>query len=367
MNYHIVLHREMDLEAQAKQARLGQSPRHAMGQLAQRLGATVHVPHSQLHIQRQDYFLSKLIGSPENWALARELVCQVGPEDTIFCNSAAAGLPLAGLLKDHPNRPKLAIFAHNLDRPRSRVALRVLRAASRVDWFIACSKYQANFLKQYLKVPDERVTFIWDQTDLTFFSPGPPSPQKQRPIVMSVGLEKRDYRTLAAATADLPIDVKISGFSQDAAKRKKAFPEVLPPNMSHQFYEWPDLLQLYRDADVVVVSTFPNRYAAGVQGMMEAMACGRPTVVTQTEGLGAYLADNEGVVQIRPGDAVAMRQAIVQLLNHPEQANHVGKRAAAIALERHNSDCHVETLAQGLKKLWGALEHQSLSPCTPLS
>ncbi|WP_072016079.1 glycosyltransferase family 4 protein [Leptolyngbya sp. KIOST-1] len=351
MNYHIVLHREMDLAAQAEQARLGLSPRHAMGQLAKRLGATVHAPPEQLPTNRQDYLLSKLIGSPQNWAFARKLVHQFGPEDTVFCNSAAAGLPLAGLLKDRPNRPKLAIFAHNLDRPRSRVALRVLRAASKVDWFAACSQHQAEFLKQFLKLPDERVSFVWDQTDLNFFSPGPPSPRKRRPIIVSAGLEKRDYRTLAAATEDLPVDVKVTGFSQDAVNLKKAFPKVLPANMSRQFYEWPDLLQLYRDADVVVVSTFPNRYAAGVQGMMEAMACARPVVVTQTEGLGVYLADNGGVVQVKPGDAVAMRQAIEQLLDHPEQADRLGKMAAAIAQERHDSDRHIACLAQGLEKL----------------
>lgn len=350
-NYHIVLHREIDLSLQNEQAKNGQCPRHVMWQLAQRLGAAVHTPHPRLHIHNRDRWWSKLIGTPENWALAREIVSQTGSQDTIFCNSEASGLPLAALCRAKKDRPRIAMFVHNLDRPRGWAALRVLQAASHIDWFLACSQRQIDFLQQYLNLPVERATFIWDQTDLNFFSPGTPSPQKQRPVIVGVGLEQRDYRTLAIATSDLPVDVRISGFSRDAQTLGRAFPEVMPDNMSRQYYEWTELLQLYRDADVVVVSTFPNRYAAGVQVMMEAMACSRPTVVTCTEGLQAYLAGHDGVVQVPPGDATAMREAIVRLLEHHEEAERRSKQAFSIARERHDSERFVETLAKGLEAI----------------
>jgi glycosyltransferase involved in cell wall biosynthesis len=353
MNYHIVFHREIDFEAQDYQAQMGQCPRFALFQLAQRLGAVVHAPHNHLKISVKDHAFSKILGSPENWALARELVNSTGPEDVIFCNSAIAGLPIAALCRGKKDRPKIAVFVHNLDRPRGRVALRLFQAASHVDWFLACSQPQAKFLIEYMNLPPRKVTFIWDQTDLNFFSPGTVSPQKKRPIVMSVGLEQRDYRTLANATADLPIDVKISGFSRDSRTLSKSFPDVLPDNMSRQFYEWVDLIQLYRDADVVVVSLFPNRYAAGVQVMMEAMACGRPTIVTCTEGLQSYLLDNTGIISIPTGDSVAMRQSIVRLLEDPEESERLSKLASIVAKERHNSDFFIENIRKGLENLKG--------------
>lgn len=131
-----------------------------------------------------------------------------------------------------------------------------------------------------------------------------------------------------------------------------AFPGLLIPNPAcRQFYPWPDLLQLYRDADVVVVPVLPNGYAAGIQGMMEAMACGRPTLVTRTEGLKSYLANNDGVIPTPPGDVAAMRQAIEHLLAHREEAEQLAQRALAIAQERHDSERHVEFLAQGLEAL----------------
>ncbi|MEG3933450.1 MULTISPECIES: hypothetical protein [unclassified Microcoleus] len=43
--------------------------------------------------------------------------------------------------------------------------------------------------------------------------------------------------------------------------------------MSRKFYEWPDLVQLYRDADVIAVCLMDNKYAAGGTALLEAMAC----------------------------------------------------------------------------------------------
>lgn len=355
MNYHIVLHRAIDIDSQEQQARADQSPRHAMKQLAQRLGANIHAPHDKLFISPADRLGSKLVGAPENWALARKLLAEIGPEDVVFCGSETCGLPIAAFSRGRSDRPKIAVFVHNVDRPRGRLALRLIRAAAQVDWFVACSYAQMEFVRRYLNLPKEQASFVWDQTDLQFFRPGPVSPTKRRPLVMSVGLEQRDYRTLAAATADLPVDVKISGLSKDARAIDKAFPVVMPDNMSRQFYEWPDLRQLYWDADVVVVSTFPNRYAAGVQGMVEAMACGRPTVVTSTEGLHTYLAGNDGVVQVSPGDVAAMRQAIVHLLKDDKATAQLAQAARHYVQQRHDSDHYIEILAQGLERLGGGL------------
>ena len=82
---------------------------------------------------------------------------------------------------------------------------------------------------------------LLEQTDTQFFTPRPVSGEKKRQTVVSVGLEKRDYRLLAAATADLNVDVKISGFSKDAKALSQAFPDTMPENMSRKFYSWPDL------------------------------------------------------------------------------------------------------------------------------
>ncbi|MEG4149392.1 glycosyltransferase [Microcoleus sp. Pol12B5] len=86
----------------------------------------------------------------------------------------------------------------------------------------------------------------------------------------------------------------------------------MPENMSRKFYEWPDLVQLYRDADVIAVCLVDNKYAAGVQVLLEAMACKRPVVITRTQGIVDYLAAPHIAKVVDVGEAEGLREAIVR-------------------------------------------------------
>lgn len=347
MNYHLALSRPIDLQGIALDAQAGKCPRHVMWGLSQKLEATVHQPgvHSVLPL---DKMRAKLASRPEHWALARALSSQLKGDDLIFCTGEDVGIPVATLYGAKRDRPRIVVFIHNIDRPRGRVVLKLFPMTKQIDLFIACARPQSNFLRHYLRLPETRICDFPDQTDTTFFRPGPASPDKPRPIIVSVGLEKRDYRTLAAATFDLDVDVKISGFSRDASALAQAFPETMPDNMSRRFYEWPELLQLYRDADVVVVSLVDNKYAAGIQAMLEAMACQRPVVVTRTQGLIDYLAPTGIATVVNPGDPGGLRQAIISLLNNPHEAKAQAQRGHELVLKHHNSELYIENLATKL-------------------
>ena len=121
------------------------------------------------------------------------------------------------------------------------------------------------------------VVNIREQIDDQFFTPGP-AREKTRPLILSVGLEQRDYRTLAAATETMDVDVAISAFSKDTKANQKHIPDPLPENMTMEFYPWTDLAQMYRDADLIVVPVFQNSYAAGITSILEGMAAARPVL-----------------------------------------------------------------------------------------
>jgi len=129
----------------------------------------------------------------------------------------------------------------------------------------------------------------------------------------------------------------------------RTFPESMPANMSRRFYAWPELVQLYRDADVVVVSCHENKYAAGVQSLMEAMACGRPVIATATVGLEAYLGDP--IIAIRPGDAGQMRAAIQASLADRADAAARALRGRALAAERYAMERYVDEIGSALRAL----------------
>ncbi len=227
--------------------------------------------------------------------------------------------------------------------------MKLWNMAPSVDLFLACSTAQVDFLRGFLKIDGTRAKHLFDHTDTKFFTPGPSLRSKTRPLVVSVGLERRDYKTLAAATSEMNVDVNISGFSKDAAAMRETFPKTLPDNMSRKFYEWPDLVQLYRDADAIVVSCFENKYAAGVQSLMEAAACEKPIIATTTQGLSAYI--NNYIYAVRPGDAQEMRSAIEAALYNRAESSSRATGGRRIALKLHDMDNHVEELARSLRSL----------------
>lgn len=341
-----------DLDGMARQAERGLAPRHAMRCLAETLPAAIRMPDpARTPPSPADRLRSLLAGSPAAWALARALAQASRPEDLVYCTDERIGLPVAALCGSHPARPRIVVFLHNLDRPRGRLASRLFGLARRADLFVTCTSSQAEFLKRSLAVSEDRILLLLEHVDCRFFSPGPASPGKTRPLIVGVGLERRDYKTLAAATHDLPADVRISGFSRYARTLARSFPDPLPANMSRRFYEWSELVQLYRDADVVVAPLFPSSYAAGVTTLMEGLACRRPVVVTRTSGLVDYLSPADGLSLAEPFDARGLRRAIVELLEHPADAEDQADRGFELARRRYDLDAYVDRLADRLRAL----------------
>lgn len=69
-----------------------------------------------------------------------------------------------------------------------------------------------------------------------------------------------------------------------------------------------------------------NKYAAGVQGLLEAMACKRSVVITRTQGMADYLATPDIAKVVNVPDAAGLREAIVHLLKNPQQAESLAQR-----------------------------------------
>lgn len=388
---HVVLSRQVDFPQIAADVAADRAPTHVLLELARQTAVTFHTleqPPYQLgfsngrqgsaagaiveqitvgttapSVTHIDTLRSKLISRPPLWALARHAAAFAASDDTLFATGEDVGVPLAvacaGRRKSPP--PRLVVTAHNINRPRARIAFRFFDTLSHVSAWLAPSPVQAAYLRS-LGVPDEMVSVPPEQTDTRFFTPafapqtypsawGAPD-RSRRPLIVSVGLEQRDYRTLAAATADMDVDVKISGFSRDAVALSSALPATLPPNMSRQFYEWPDLRELYRQANLVVVPLFPNRYVAGVNAMLEGLAVEKPVIITRTEGMGAYLeppdAHGEICLPVPPQNPAALRSAIEHLLHTPTTARQLALQGRQWLLAHHTPQDWVRAIMDAL-------------------
>lgn len=345
MEYHLVASRPLDLSRLEEDAAVGAAPRSSMAAIVRDLGARVH-DGAGLRLSLADRVAGRLTGSrPTWWAIARSVRRAVKPGDVIYCTGEDVGMPTAALCAGRGAR--LAVLVHRGDSPKKVLAFRALNLRRKVDLFLAVSQVQVRHLRTNLRLPPEQARFVWDQTDTDYFSPGPRSAEAPPRLIVSVGLEMRDYVTLAEATGGRDVAVRISAFSVDTREARRALPDELPSNMQQRFYPWPEFVQLYRDSAAVVVTLHPNSYAAGVQALMEGLACGRPVVATRTEGLTEYLAEVPAVRVVPSGDAEGLWSAIEESL----ASDSVDEEARAAALRRHRLEDQVATIAGALREL----------------
>ncbi|MBV6623900.1 MAG: glycosyltransferase family 4 protein [Rivularia sp. (in: Bacteria)] len=363
MKYHIALNSIDDIETVAIKNQLGQHPAHVMWDMSQVLKAKIHQP-IDVEVLPKDRRLAKIFGFPEHWALARQLSEQLDDNDVIFCDGEPLGIPIATLCSQKQKRPKIAVLFHNLNRPKGLLAVNVLKFADSIDLFVTGTTPQANFLRNHLKLSESRIFQIASHpsTDTSFFTPKSLSYKKVRPLIASGGMEKRDYQTLANATRFMDIDVNICAFSPNRTSSRVTFPKILPNNMFCGFYEWCNLVQLYCDADLVVLPLLKNNYQAGLSTLFEAMACRRPVIITRSPkpGIINQLIDSGVVTGVTTGDSLELKQAIEKLLHNPQLAEHQARLGYEFVRSKHNNEKYVQDLTTRLFSKFGNLDDNKL-------
>jgi glycosyltransferase involved in cell wall biosynthesis len=85
-----------------------------------------------------------------------------------------------------------------------------------------------------------------------------------------------------------------------------------------------ELRDLYARASLVAVAARPNLHVSGMTVSLEAMATGRPVVVTGTPGMATYVEDGVTGLHAPVGDAEAMAAHILRLLDDPAAAVAMG-------------------------------------------
>lgn len=343
--FHVVMASAIGLDKTRREVEAGLRPRHFMLELANRLDATLYEPAPS---DAAPALLHRLIKTPAALvALAARVADAAQDADVIFCNSEAVAIPVAYSLLRAGKRTKMASFGHNLYRPRIAASKLISRAYGRINRFYVISNDQ-------LRDPSSQRLYL-EQVDDLFFTPDDGSMirsyRADRPLIVSVGLEQRDYTTLAEATKAMNVDVRISGASTDARVLQGTFPDVRPANMSQQFYEWPDLRDLYRSADLVVVPVRPNQYAAGITSILEALAVGKPVIASQTSGLAGTLADDSAIRWVPPSDPGRLQGEIEILLGNPQARQKLAEHGADIFRAHHRKNLRAEYMETELRAL----------------
>lgn len=215
----------------------------------------------------------------------------------------------------------------------------MLRVLRRADALWVLSRAQIEPLERALGSSAPPVSFLRFGIDPTFFAA-----QKwpERPRIVSVGGDRdRDTATLYAALE------RVHDARPDVELVVQTASDLAPPAGVTTFAHLPHvaLRDLYGTATTVAIATRPNLHVSGMTVSLEAMSTGRPVVITDSPGMDDYVAD--GVVgHVTPhGDAAALADALIALVDDPDRARAMGAAAAARVRSDHTADAMSERIA----------------------
>jgi hypothetical protein len=160
--------------------------------------------------------------------------------------------------------------------------------------------------------------------------------------VFAGGNSLRDYGPLLDAAPGIPSPVVLATTQVDQTVRLA--PNVQAGPLSHAEY-----VDQLRRARVVVVALAESPWrSAGQQTYLNAMALGKPVVVTDAMGVRDYVEDGVTGLVVAPGDARAMGEAVRWVLD-PANAAPVAamtERARRTARERFSLDRYLARLLE---------------------
>ena len=156
-----------------------------------------------------------------------------------------------------------------------------------------------------------------------------PKEENQGDYFLSIGNDgRRDYRTLLEAASQIPCEIKII--------TRHELPADRPQNVTWIRGDWQqavisdeDLRKLYQEAIGVIVPLIESNQPSGQSVTLQAMACGKPVILTQTEGLWSkeMMRNGENVLMVKPCDLDQLSTCMLKLYHDPKLRNYLGKNA----------------------------------------
>jgi glycosyltransferase involved in cell wall biosynthesis len=271
--------------------------------------------------------------------------------DTFFTTGEDIGLPLAALLKASRGRYSHTMIAHTLFPAKKQAFFKYGRVGSSFDRVLVYSTSEERLVIDELGVPSSKVQRLYYHADEQFFHPD--GRALETDLICAAGQLLRDYDTLVEAVRDLPVRVQIAAGSPwiDQSLKPRG---ALPPNVTWGKLNRFDLRELYARSALAVVPIFQNHYQTGIATILEMMAMGKCVIATRTHGQTDTIVDGETGVYVPPGDPAALRRAIQNLLERPEEAARIGRAARQFVVEKAGLDLFVSRVSEAIRAGYAA-------------
>lgn len=212
------------------------------------------------------------------------------------------------------------------------------------------SRGEEGFLRSRLD-PKQDMAYLPFGVDHRFWTPGPNEGEAED-YVLSIGNDpRRDYETLVAAWRPEFPPLKIVTRLPVTAPAPNI--EVVAGDWNRQFLSDADVRTLIRNARFVVLPLHPTIQPSGQSACLQAMACGKAVILSDTPGLWnrQVMVDGETCILVAPGAAEDLGAAVDGLLTAPRRAGAIGGKGRA-AVDGH---FNLEIMATAVKSRIEAL------------
>lgn len=211
----------------------------------------------------------------------------------------------------------------------------------------ALSNHLSDYLNDTLQLSDGIESLPYG-IDTRVFSPNSHIPQSP-PVLLAVGrLERRKgvdvlLRAMPEVWRRFPdAQVRLVGNESDFSRSDLL--QMVAADKREQiifpgFLSRDELVAEYQHATIYVA---PTQYETFGYTVLEAMACGRPVVATRVGAIPELVEDGETGLLSAWNDHLALSEAILELLSHPEEAARMGAAGRAKAVKNFS----LEKIAQ---------------------
>jgi glycosyltransferase involved in cell wall biosynthesis len=256
---------------------------------------------------------------------------ELNRSDVVFSTVDTVGIPLVLLRRFGLVRAPVVYAAiglpERLAQLRGPLAKRVFREAfGRVGTIVAYGWGEAEELGTWLADTPARVEFVPFGVDTESFRPEPAVAGGGEDVV-SVGADpRRDFRLLVQLAQRLPERTFRIVTTREHTRTLGDVPANVRLEVDVPLARVRERLQA---AGVVVLPVRANTYSGATTTMLQAMACGKPVVVTETAAIehGYRLEDGVNVQLVHAGDLVALDAAVTAVLSSDALARGLGLRA----------------------------------------
>lgn len=207
-------------------------------------------------------------------------------------------------------------------------------------------------------INDEKAQVLHWGVQLSFYDKIKVSKEPDSMFFISTGMENRDFKTLLSGFRNINTDLKVFATKRFYCSNYLIKNTQISPNINIEFVEQKDntikeLAEKVKQAFCVVVPILEEHctYCVGHTSMVEAMALGKPIIVTDNPYHPIDVEKENIGIKVKPSDPQSLQNAIRWLQNHKEDAQLMGLKARALSESLYNIDICAKEIANEIHRI----------------